>query len=66
MGFVGFVGLVELARRESDSKEVVRSMASTDPIRINDVAALLADPYGICGDLFTRTEFNRPIQLCFR
>lgn len=43
MGFVGFVGLVELARRQSGSKEVVRSMASADSIKINDVAALLAD-----------------------
>jgi len=51
MEFVRFVGLVELARRESGSKEVVRSMASADPIKINDVAALLADSYGICGNL---------------
>ncbi len=26
-------------------------MASADPVKINDVAALLADSYGICGNL---------------
>ena len=29
----------------------MRSVASADPVKINDVAALLADSYGICGNL---------------
>ena len=41
-------------------------MTSADPVKIEVVAALPADSYGICGDLFTRTESNRPIQLGFR